>query len=160
MALLRVSTMADHFLSGVLPCASGLRLPTQDESPRDQMAVAELARTQALGADSDMAGTFHSSNLTGRKSRPLLVFSSDPPSLPAILEVLARLLRNPVGASDVLRHLWASYLWCAQLGNTSFPELTPGYSNTASIVLAKDLTTTFAKATGISEALYSSLKPL
>jgi hypothetical protein len=84
----------------------------------------------------------------------------DPRSLPAILEALARLLHNPVGASDVLRHLTASYLWCAQLGNNSLPELTPGYRNTASIVLCKDVTTTFAKATGISQALFKSLEPL
>lgn len=84
----------------------------------------------------------------------------DPPFLPDILEVLGRLLRNPSGASDVLRHLMAAYLWCAHLGNKSLPSLPGGDGNTAALVLAKDIAIAFSRATGCSPKLFDSLQSL
>lgn len=81
----------------------------------------------------------------------------DPPFMPDVLELVGRLVRNPGGASEVLRHLAAVYLWCAHLGNPYLPPLGPGGENTAAIVLAKDVASTFTKATGISEALFQAM---
>lgn len=84
----------------------------------------------------------------------------DPPGLPDVLELIGRLIRNPGGATDILRHLTACYVWCAYLGNTALPGLNPPHVNTAAIVLAKDVTFTFAKVTGIPKALFSAMEPL
>jgi hypothetical protein len=84
----------------------------------------------------------------------------DPPGLPDVLELVGRLIRNPLGASDILRHLTAAYVWCAHLGNNSLPKLNPTSVNTAAIVLAKDTAFTFCKVTGISKGLFSATEPL
>lgn len=84
----------------------------------------------------------------------------DPSGLPEVLELIGRLIRNPGGASDILRHLTASYVWCAHLGNTTLPAINPAFMNTAAIVLAKDVAFTFCKVTGIPKDLFSSMEPL
>jgi hypothetical protein len=60
----------------------------------------------------------------------------DPPWLPEIFELLSRLLQNPWGACDILRHMMAIHLWCAYLGNNTLPKLGP-LENVAAIVLVK-----------------------
>jgi hypothetical protein len=84
----------------------------------------------------------------------------DPAWLPDVLELLGRLLRNPGGAADVLRHLMAAYIWCAHLGNLTLPEMTPGVTNTPALVLAKDVAQTFIKATGIPSAALRTVTAL
>jgi hypothetical protein len=86
--------------------------------------------------------------------------SLDPPAMPEILELLNRMMRNPTGASDILRHISTAYLWCAHLGNLALPNFAEDGPNTAAIVLAKDVCLTFAKVTGISEAFFASIKSL
>jgi hypothetical protein len=60
----------------------------------------------------------------------------------------------------VLRHLQAIHLWCAHLGKPDLPALAPAGENTAALVLAKDVASTFAKATGIPEGLFAHMKSL
>jgi hypothetical protein len=84
----------------------------------------------------------------------------DPAWLPNVMELLCRMLMHPGGAADVLRHLEAIFLWCVRLRNAVLPELTPGVTNTAALVLAKDTAITFAKAAGIPEGLFAALKTL
>jgi len=84
----------------------------------------------------------------------------DIPALKDILELVGRMVRNPSGASDILRHLNAIYLWRVHLGKDSLPALSPNGQNTAAIVLAKDVATTFARATGISESFFEAMQPL
>lgn len=84
----------------------------------------------------------------------------DPPWLPAVTELLGRMLAHPAGAADVLRHLEAIFLCCVRLGTPKLPELTTGLVNTAALVLAKDTAFTFVKAAGIPEGLFAHLKAL
>jgi len=84
----------------------------------------------------------------------------DIPALRDILELVGRMVRNPSGASDILRHLSAIYHWRVQLGKESLPALSANGQNTAAIVLAKDVATTFARATGISESFYETMQSL
>lgn len=84
----------------------------------------------------------------------------DPPSWPEVLELLNRLLRNPAGSSDVLRHINAAYMLCAHLNNSSLPSLYAASPNTAAIVLAKDVCATFTKVTGLSGAIFKAVQPL
>lgn len=84
----------------------------------------------------------------------------DPPYLNELLELLSRLIRNPEGSSDVLRHLTAAYLTCALQGKPNFPKISQGETNTAAIVIAKDICFTFAKMTGIPSSLFSAMEPL
>jgi len=86
--------------------------------------------------------------------------SLDPPWLSNVTELLGRMVAHPSGASDVLRHLDAIYLWCLRLGRPSLPELTPGSNNTAALVLAKDVANAFVKASGIPESLFSRMAQL
>jgi hypothetical protein len=86
--------------------------------------------------------------------------SLDSPAMPEILELLNRMLRNPGGASDILRHITAAYLWCTHLGHAMLPTFNGSGQNTAAVVLAKDVCLTFAKVTGLSEALYQSIQQL
>lgn len=86
--------------------------------------------------------------------------SLDPPYLPELLELISRMVKNPHGACDILRHLTAAYLHCALLGNSTFPVMGSDSTNTAAIVLAKDVSFTFAKVTGISRLLFSAVEPL
>jgi len=69
-------------------------------------------------------------------------------------------LRNPIGASDILRHISVAYLWCTHLGKANLPTFTGDTPNTAAVVLAKDVCLTFAKVTGLSEALFESIRSL
>jgi hypothetical protein len=84
----------------------------------------------------------------------------DPPYLPDVIELLGRMIQNPVGACDVLRHIDAVYLWMENLKNDSFPPLDGGAHNTAAIVLMRDAAQTFARITGIKEAIYAVITSL
>ncbi|MEX2490135.1 MAG: hypothetical protein WD425_00085 [Nitrospirales bacterium] len=84
----------------------------------------------------------------------------DPPYFEELLELIGRLIRNRDGACDVLRHITAAYIHCAFLGNSAFPSIGIGGTNTSAIVLAKDICFTFAKLTGISRSLFSAMDPL
>ena len=84
----------------------------------------------------------------------------DPPYLQDIIELIGRMLRNPVGASDVLRHLSATYLWCVHLKNKNLIPLKGDKENTAAIVLARDAANTFCKASGIPLELFGNLTSL
>lgn len=84
----------------------------------------------------------------------------DPPFLPDVLEALGRLLRNPRGASNTLRHLEALYLWNVHLGNKDLIQIGDAGSTTAAVVLAKDIAKTFAKASGIPDAMFGHISHL
>lgn len=84
----------------------------------------------------------------------------DPPYLGDLVELLGRVIKNPHGTSDVLRHLDAMYVWNAHLRNTDPPSLAGGTVNTAALVLAKDLVTSFVRAAGIKEDLFKAIKNL
>jgi hypothetical protein len=84
----------------------------------------------------------------------------DPPWLRDVLELLGRLIRNPSGATDILRYIELIYIWCVRLGNTDVPELPAEGKNTAALVLAKDVVTGFVKASGLSEGLFTAVKSL
>ena len=87
--------------------------------------------------------------------------SLDPPWLSQVLELANRLLKNPSGACDILRHISTAYLWCAYLKNAAFPPLaSSSQPNTAALVLAEDVCDSFAKVCGLPEALFQSIKGL
>ena len=81
----------------------------------------------------------------------------DPPYLQDIIELLGRMVRNPNGACDILRHINAIYIWCVHLKNATLLPLNSNRENTAAIVLARDAAKTFAKTTGLREELYSAI---
>jgi hypothetical protein len=84
----------------------------------------------------------------------------DPPYFQDVVELLGRMIRNPSGACDVLRHLNAIYLWCVHLGNNTLLSLDDDGENTAAIVLTRDAAQTFAKVTGMKEVIYSKILAL
>lgn len=84
----------------------------------------------------------------------------DPAYLPDIIELIGRMIHNPVGTSDVLRHISAVYLWCVYLKNDSLIPLNGDKENTAALVLARDAANTFCKASGIPHNLFESLLKL
>lgn len=84
----------------------------------------------------------------------------DPPYFQDIIELLGRMIRNPNGACDVLRHLNAIYLWCVYFRNKTLLSLTDIGENTSAIVLARDAAQTFSKITGIKEAIYAQILAL
>ena len=84
----------------------------------------------------------------------------DPPWLANTVELLGRVISNPQGASDVLRHIAAIYLCCVHLGGPNVEGLTPGFQNIAAIVLAKDVAREFTKATGIRHILFNAMDSL
>jgi hypothetical protein len=84
----------------------------------------------------------------------------DPPWLQNTIELLGRLIANPSGACDVLRHLSAAYICCILRNDPSLLALDNGRLNTEAIVLAKDIAFQFAKATGIRESLFTAIEPL
>jgi hypothetical protein len=81
----------------------------------------------------------------------------DPPYLQDIIELLVRMIKNPMGSSDILRHISAIYAWCVYLGNDTLLPLCESGENTAAIVLARDAAQTFARLTGIKETIYSKI---
>jgi hypothetical protein len=81
----------------------------------------------------------------------------DPSWLPEAIELVGRMIRHPHGASDVLRHLEASYLWCCLQSNVGLPRLDPAIDNTAAVSMAKDVAITFSAVTGIPRDLFSWL---
>lgn len=84
----------------------------------------------------------------------------DPSYFQDVVELLGRMIRNPNGACDVLRHLNAIYLWCVHLGNNTFLSLDSNGENTAAIVLSRDAAQTFAKVTGMKETIYGKILAL
>ena len=84
----------------------------------------------------------------------------DPVYLPDIIELIGRMIHNPNGASDILRHVSAAYLWCVQLKNDGLVPLDGHEENTAALVLARDAANTFCKASGIPYALFERLSTL
>ena len=86
--------------------------------------------------------------------------SLDPAYLPDVIELIGRMIHNPNGASDVLRHIGAAYLWCVQLKHDDLVPLDGGTENTAALVLARDAANTFCKASGIPHALFERLSTL
>lgn len=84
----------------------------------------------------------------------------DPPWMEDIIELIGRLIRNPTGASDVLRHLSSFFLWCVFMGNITAPEVQQGTINTAAIVLAKDIAAKFTRSTGMSASIFKTIQNL
>jgi hypothetical protein len=84
----------------------------------------------------------------------------DPPYLAEVIELLNRMVQHPKGASDVLRHIIAIYMWCVHLGETSLVPLNNGVQNIAAIVLTRDIANTFVKVTGVRKALYTAIEAL
>ena len=84
----------------------------------------------------------------------------DPAYLPEIIELIGRMIHNPSGASDILRHISAAYLWCVHLKNDNLAPLDGEKENTAALVLARDAANTFCKASGIPHALFERLSKL
>lgn len=82
----------------------------------------------------------------------------DPPWLENTIELLGRLISNPVGASDILRHLSGFYYSYSVRKEVAMPSLGVGGPNTEAIVLAKDVAFQFARATGMRESLFDSIK--
>lgn len=74
-----------------------------------------------------------------------------------LTELLGRMIRNPHGASDMLRHISAMYLWCAYLGNDTLLTLGDAEENVAAIVLARDAADIFVKATGMKRDVYRAV---
>ncbi len=81
----------------------------------------------------------------------------DPLYLQDVIELLGRMIRNPEGARDVLRHIYGIYLWCVHLKNDRLLALDGEKENTAAIVLSRDAASTFSKITGMKEALFDSI---
>jgi hypothetical protein len=90
-------------------------------------------------------------NLT--KSREQL----DPPYLKDLIELLGRMLDNPSGAVDILRHISAVYTWCVYFGNAALLPLGQSGPNLPAIVLSRDVGNTFVRATGLKSALFKAL---
>jgi len=87
--------------------------------------------------------------------------SLDPFWLPQVLELVNRLIRNPAGASDVLRHISAVYLWCVHLKSMGLPPVSlNSETNTAAVVLTKDICDTFTKICGLPEATFAAMRGL
>jgi len=96
---------------------------------------------------------FHLMNKLGITGEQL-----DPPWLDNTIELLGRLISNPVGASDILRHLSAFFYTYSVRKEAIMPDLGVGGPNTQAIVLAKDVAFQFARATGMRESLFDSIK--
>lgn len=84
----------------------------------------------------------------------------DPPYISELMELASRIIRNPEGGTDILRHLQAIYLWCVYLGNKVLLPLNLKEENTAAIVLARDSAKVFVAITGLNSSLYSAINSL
>lgn len=84
----------------------------------------------------------------------------DPSYFRDVVELLSRMIRNPSGACDILRHLNAIYLWCVHLGKDTLLILDNDSENTAAVVLSRDAAQTFAKVTGMKESIYKEILAL
>jgi hypothetical protein len=84
----------------------------------------------------------------------------DPPFIVDLYELMGRMVRNPMGAFDILRHIQAIYLWCVHLRNDKLLPLDNDQQNTAAIVLTRDLAKTFCKITGLNADLFRSINAL
>jgi hypothetical protein len=84
----------------------------------------------------------------------------DPPYLLEVMELVLRIIRNPNGGSDMLRHIYAIYLWCVHLKKADLFPLDSQKENTAAIVLSGDAAKVFSEITGINSALFSAIAAL
>lgn len=85
----------------------------------------------------------------------------DPHYYNDVVELLGRMIINPHGASDVLRHIAAIYIWCNYMQNqTLIPLGENDTENLPAIVLSRDIANTFTNITGIKRALYSKIEAL
>ena len=84
----------------------------------------------------------------------------DPPYLQDVIELLGRMVRYPDGACDLLRHIYATYLWCGHLKNDNLLPLDGDKENTAAVVLVRDTANTFSKITGMKEEIYNAILSL
>jgi hypothetical protein len=84
----------------------------------------------------------------------------DPPWPTDVIELLGRMIRNPLGATDVLRHFTAGYNHCVHLQQNKIPPLSPSIPNISAVALMKDVALTFSKAAGINRRLFAALDPL
>lgn len=84
----------------------------------------------------------------------------DPPYLSELMELTGRIIRNPIGGRDVLRHLQAIYLYCVHLGNATLVPLNLQQANTAAIVLSRDSAKVFVDITGLNSSLFSAINSL
>lgn len=84
----------------------------------------------------------------------------DPPYLSELMELTGRIIKNPTGGTEILRHLQAIYLWCVHLGNATLVPLNLQKENTAAIVLSRDSAKVFVAITGLNSTLFSALNSL
>jgi hypothetical protein len=84
----------------------------------------------------------------------------DPPYLPDVIELVGRIIRNPTGGIDILRHIEAIYLWCVNLKNNALLPLDGESDNTAAIVLSREAAKVFIGITGINTSLFSEIEKL
>ena len=84
----------------------------------------------------------------------------DPPFLGDVLELLNRVIKNPVPAAEVLADMEAIYDWCVLLGETDLGGLFGEGCDTGAIVLCRDAAITFAKAAGLQEGLFAAILAL
>ena len=77
-----------------------------------------------------------------------------------IIELLWRLIKHPKESVDILRHLFAAYLFCVHLKQPDLSQAGLGEKNTGTIVLTKDCALTFAKIAGFSPAIFATLERL
>jgi hypothetical protein len=78
----------------------------------------------------------------------------DPEWLPEIVELIGRILKNPQGASEILRYLTMMHLCLVMEGRKDIPNIS-GAQHIPAVVLAKDVLMTFSKITGIPAKLFS-----
>ncbi|MGA2322675.1 MAG: hypothetical protein ABSG22_02390 [Sedimentisphaerales bacterium] len=84
----------------------------------------------------------------------------DPPYLSEVIELTGRIIRNPAGGAEIIRHIQAIYLWCVHLKNTALPPLDREKENTAAIVLSRDAAKIFTTITGLNSLLFSAIDSL
>lgn len=84
----------------------------------------------------------------------------DPVYLPDVIELLGRMIKNPVGACDVLRYIEAVHLWMVHLKNAELLPLNGSTNNVAAIVLMRDAAQTFTRITGFKEDIFASILAL
>lgn len=84
----------------------------------------------------------------------------DPPWLRDTIELLGRMLHNPSGACDVLRYISVAYVSCVLHKKQEVMILNTNGSPVEAVVLAKDIILQFAKATGIRESIFDSIRSM
>lgn len=84
----------------------------------------------------------------------------DPIFINDVIELFGRMIRNPKGACDILRHIVAVYFRNVYLGETGFAPIGEEPENTPARVLTRDVALTFAKVTGIKESIFAEILSL